>query len=141
MVAPVWNRWNCLQYAVTRIAGRYALVIVPPNNVSSVHWPFLPTARVFTSRVADRCGTNTGNCCDARLTTLALIGICPESGIWELSVEAHCVAGKVMSWVVLERAAQISRLTGFGDDEELVRWHAVAEAIHAEVMEKGWSQR
>ena len=65
----------------------------------------------------------------------------PESGIWELSVEAHYVAGKVMSWVVLERAAQISRLTGFGEDEELVRWRAVAEAIHAEVMEKGWSQK
>ena len=64
----------------------------------------------------------------------------PESGIWELSVEAHYVAGKVMSWVVLERAAQISRLTGFGEDEELTRWRAVAEAIHAEVMEKGWSQ-
>jgi GH15 family glucan-1,4-alpha-glucosidase len=64
----------------------------------------------------------------------------PESGIWELSVEAHYVAGKVMSWVVLERAAQISRLTGFGEDEELVRCQAVAEAIHAEVMEKGWSR-
>ena len=45
-----------------------------------------------------------------------------------------------MSWVVLERAEQISRLTGFGEAEELVHWHAVAEAIHAEVMEKGWSQ-
>ncbi len=65
----------------------------------------------------------------------------PESGIWELSVEAHYVAGKVMSWVVLERAAQISRLTGFGEDEELTLWSAVAEAIHAEVMEKGWSNR
>jgi len=64
----------------------------------------------------------------------------PESGIWELSVEAHYVAGKVMSWVVLERAAQISRLTGFGKHEELVRWRSVAEAIHAEVMEKGWSR-
>ena len=45
-----------------------------------------------------------------------------------------------MSWVALEKAAQISRLTGFGEDEELVRWHAAAEAIHAEVIEKGWSQ-
>jgi Glycosyl hydrolases family 15 len=58
----------------------------------------------------------------------------------ELPVEAHYVAGKVMSWVVLERAEQISRLTGFGEAEELVHWHAVAEAIHVEVMEKGWSQ-
>jgi GH15 family glucan-1,4-alpha-glucosidase len=64
----------------------------------------------------------------------------PESDIWELSVEAHYVAGKVTSWVVLERAAQISRLTGFSEDEELARWRVVAEAIHAEVMEKGWSR-
>ena len=64
----------------------------------------------------------------------------PESGIWELSVEAHYVASKVMSWVVLERAAQISRFTGFGEEEELVRWHAAAEAIHAEVMRKGWNK-
>jgi hypothetical protein len=28
----------------------------------------------------------------------------PERGIWELSMEAHYVASKVMSWVVLERA-------------------------------------
>ena len=54
-------------------------------------------------------------------------------------MEAHYVAGKVMCWVVLERAAQISRLAGFGEEEELVRWHAVAEIINAEVMEKGWS--
>jgi hypothetical protein len=40
-VALSWNRWNCLQYAVTRIVDRYVLVIVPPNS---------------------RCGTNTGNC-------------------------------------------------------------------------------
>lgn len=121
-VAPSWNRWNFLQYAVTRIADRYALVIVPPSNVSSVHWPFLPTARVFTSRVTDRCGTNIGNCYDAQLTNYTCTHWhLPESGIWELSVEAHYVAGKVMSWVVLERAAQISRLTGFGEDEELVR--------------------
>src|ERR1700759_4094643 len=46
-----------------------------------------------------------------------------------------------MSWVVLERAAQLSLLTGFGEEEELVRWHAAAETIHAEVMEKGWSQK
>jgi GH15 family glucan-1,4-alpha-glucosidase len=65
----------------------------------------------------------------------------PENGIWELSVEAHYVAGKIMSWVVLERAAQISRLTGFGDDEGLSRWCAVARKVHAEVMDKGWSRK
>ena len=64
----------------------------------------------------------------------------PESGVWELPVEAHYVASKVMSWVVLERAAQIARLTGRGEDEEMAHWGAVAKAIHAEVMDKGWSQ-
>ena len=64
-----------------------------------------------------------------------------ESGIWELSVQAHYVAGKVMSWVVLERAAQISRLTGYGEEQEIAAWTATAKTIHAEVMEKGWSQK
>ncbi|MBV9298675.1 MAG: glycoside hydrolase family 15 protein, partial [Verrucomicrobia bacterium] len=50
------------------------------------------------------------------------------------------VAGKVMSWVVLERAAQIARLTGHGEDEEIADWSTTAQAIHAEVMDKGWSQ-
>jgi GH15 family glucan-1,4-alpha-glucosidase len=64
----------------------------------------------------------------------------PESGIWELPVEAHYVAGKVMSWVVLNQAEGIARRTGHGQQEELARWRAAADAIHAEVMEKGWNE-
>jgi GH15 family glucan-1,4-alpha-glucosidase len=64
-----------------------------------------------------------------------------ESGIWELSVQAHYVAGRVMSWVVLERAAQIARITGHGEEEEIAGWTATAQTIHAEVMEKGWSKK
>jgi GH15 family glucan-1,4-alpha-glucosidase len=64
----------------------------------------------------------------------------PESGIWELSVEAHYVAGKVMSWVVLKRAEEIARRTGRGEKEELARWGAAAKIIYAEVMDKGWNQ-
>jgi len=74
-------------------------------------------------------------CCSTRavryLTTLVLIGICPRAAFGNSPWKSNNVAGKVMSWVVFERAAQISRLTGFGEDEELVRWHAVAEVIHA----------
>ena len=55
----------------------------------------------------------------------------PESGIWELSVEAHYVASKAMCWVVLERALQIARLTGRGEDGEIRRWSSAAKAIHA----------
>lgn len=64
----------------------------------------------------------------------------PESGIWELAVIAHYVAGKVMSWVVLKRAEEIAQHTGHGEKSELARWRMAAETIHAEVMEKGWSQ-
>ena len=45
-----------------------------------------------------------------------------------------------MSWVTLERAANISLLTGFGEDEELVHSTLSPKISHAEVMEKGWSQ-
>ena len=41
-----------------------------------------------------------------------------ESGIWELLIEAHYVASKVMSWVVLERAVRIARLTGYGENDQ-----------------------
>ena len=119
-VIPSSMRWNCLQYAATKIAVRCALEIVPPSNVSSVHWPSLSTAHAFTS--------NGGSLQDKHWRLLRRVAnyTCahwhlPESGIWELSVEAHYVAGKVMSWVVLERVAQISRLTGFGEGEELAR--------------------
>jgi GH15 family glucan-1,4-alpha-glucosidase len=64
----------------------------------------------------------------------------PESGIWELAVDAHYVAGKVMSWVVLKRAEEIARHTGHGEKQELARWRTAAETIHAEVMDKGWNQ-
>ena len=64
----------------------------------------------------------------------------PESGIWELAVEAHYVAGKVMSWVVLKRAEEIARRTGRGEADELACWRLTGETIHAEVMAKGWSQ-
>ncbi|MBV9998275.1 MAG: glycoside hydrolase family 15 protein [Verrucomicrobia bacterium] len=64
----------------------------------------------------------------------------PENGIWELGVEAHYVAGKVMSWVVLKRAEEIARRTGRGEQGELARWRAVADTIHAEVMDKGWNE-
>lgn len=64
-----------------------------------------------------------------------------DSGVWELPVEAHYVASKVMSWVVLDRAKRIFDLTGLGDAKEVDRWSAVGRSIHAEVMKKGWDQQ
>jgi alpha,alpha-trehalase len=65
----------------------------------------------------------------------------PENGIWELALEAHFVTSKVLSWVILERAVRIADLTGHDRDSDLVRWSKVAEAIHSEVMTRGWSQK
>jgi GH15 family glucan-1,4-alpha-glucosidase len=61
-----------------------------------------------------------------------------DSGVWELPEEAHYVASRVMSWVVLERAVYIAGKTGHGTETD--HWRETAAQIHAEVMEQGWSE-
>lgn len=61
----------------------------------------------------------------------------PDSGIWELPAEQHYVSSKVMSWVTLQRTVEIAKRTGHAG--EIGRWLPVMDAIHAEVMERGWS--
>ena len=65
----------------------------------------------------------------------------PENGIWELSTKADYVASKVLSWVVLERALRIAKMTGLGANEDFVRWSDAARAIHIEVTKRGWSNK
>ena len=64
----------------------------------------------------------------------------PDSGIWELAEEAHYVSGRVGGWVVLERAGRIAEHTGLGEARQLARWREEADAIHAEVMDRGWNE-
>jgi GH15 family glucan-1,4-alpha-glucosidase len=61
-----------------------------------------------------------------------------DSGVWELSQEAHYVASRVMCWVVLERAAFIAEKSGCAQETD--HWRETAAAIHREVMEKGWCE-
>ncbi|MBA2485429.1 MAG: glycoside hydrolase family 15 protein [Nitrospira sp.] len=63
----------------------------------------------------------------------------PDSGIWELGSEQHYVSSKVMSWVALDRAARIAERLGHVD--RVSPWRAVMKTIHAEVMDRGWSQK
>jgi GH15 family glucan-1,4-alpha-glucosidase len=63
----------------------------------------------------------------------------PENGIWELPERRHYISSKVLSWVALERAMRIARQ--FKPAYDLATWQSTAEAIHAEVMDKGWSER
>jgi GH15 family glucan-1,4-alpha-glucosidase len=62
----------------------------------------------------------------------------PDSGIWELSQLKHYVSSKVMSWVTLDRALKIAERIDRLDETD--QWGAAMKAIHAEVMERGWSE-
>ena len=63
----------------------------------------------------------------------------PDDGIWEMRAERrHFVHSKVMAWVAFDRAAALEAEAG--DPEGLAaRWRAAADAIHADVCEKGFS--
>ena len=61
-----------------------------------------------------------------------------DSGVWELPEEAHYVASRVMSWVVLDRAIYIARRTNRPGEAD--HWRETADAIRAEVMDKGWCE-
>ncbi|NUO73644.1 MAG: glycoside hydrolase family 15 protein, partial [Frateuria sp.] len=60
-----------------------------------------------------------------------------DHGIWELDQERHYVSSKVMAWVVLERAG---RIRSHLHEPVPAHWSQTREAIHAEVMQRGWSE-
>jgi GH15 family glucan-1,4-alpha-glucosidase len=62
-----------------------------------------------------------------------------DSSIWEVRAGVqHYVFSKVMCWVALDRAIRMAEELDLPGD--LDRWRAERSAIHAEVMEKGWSE-
>jgi GH15 family glucan-1,4-alpha-glucosidase len=61
-----------------------------------------------------------------------------DAGIWELPEEAHHVTSRVMCWVALDRAIHIAGKTGHPGKTD--HWREAANAIHAEVMAKGWCE-
>lgn len=71
----------------------------------------------------------------------------PDSGIWELPQQEQYTSSKVMSWVVLDRAVKIAERTGHASatdpetDPETDYWKRQRDAIHAHVMEHGWSEK
>ncbi|MGH2518007.1 MAG: glycoside hydrolase family 15 protein [Ktedonobacterales bacterium] len=63
----------------------------------------------------------------------------PDSGIWELPAKEQYTSSKVMSWVVLDRALKIAARTGHGSETD--NWREVRDAIHADVLAHGWSEK
>jgi GH15 family glucan-1,4-alpha-glucosidase len=63
----------------------------------------------------------------------------PDNGIWELPERQHFVSTRVLSWVALDRAVRIARKVK--PDFDVSAWQTELPIIHAEVMERGWSER
>lgn len=61
----------------------------------------------------------------------------PDNGIWEFSEQQYYVSSRVMSWTALERTVRIAAKLDLEYDTSL--WKESMSQIHAEVMERGWS--
>jgi GH15 family glucan-1,4-alpha-glucosidase len=62
----------------------------------------------------------------------------PDQGIWEARGEPrHYVSSKLMSWVALDRAAQLADLRGAGD--QAATWRKAAEQVREEILTRGVS--
>ncbi|MCY1650840.1 MULTISPECIES: glycoside hydrolase family 15 protein [Streptomyces] len=62
----------------------------------------------------------------------------PDEGLWEVRGERrHFVHSKVMAWVAADRAVRtLEENPGLPGDAD--RWRAMRDAVHAEVLEKGY---
>jgi GH15 family glucan-1,4-alpha-glucosidase len=60
----------------------------------------------------------------------------PDQGIWEMrGPPRYFVASKVMCWIAIDRGIKLAR--DRDDQERVDRWTAAADALHAEICEKG----
>jgi trehalose 6-phosphate phosphatase len=60
----------------------------------------------------------------------------PDHGIWEIRTRRrHYVHSKIMCWVTMDRAC---KLAAYHLPEVPREWASLRDAIHAEVMERGW---
>jgi GH15 family glucan-1,4-alpha-glucosidase len=64
----------------------------------------------------------------------------PDSSIWEVRGEVrHYVFSKVMSWVALDRGVRMADELGLESNTD--DWRLQRDALHAEIMERGWSEQ
>lgn len=62
----------------------------------------------------------------------------PDAGIWEARTAGrHYTYSKVWAWVALTRAVALARQ--LNADAPIAAWHAEAETIREEVLEKAWN--
>ena len=64
----------------------------------------------------------------------------PDSSIWEVRGEVrHYVFSKVMSWVAMDRGVRMAEELSL--DGNTAEWRVQRDALHAEILERGWSER
>jgi alpha,alpha-trehalase len=64
----------------------------------------------------------------------------PDQGIWEArGAPRHYVSSKLMCWVAADRGARLAGLEG--EEELAAQWQAAADAIRADILERGVSER
>jgi GH15 family glucan-1,4-alpha-glucosidase len=63
----------------------------------------------------------------------------PDNGIWELPLRQHFVSSRISCWVTLDRAVRIAGKVK--PDFDVSAWQGELAKIHAEVMERGWSEK
>jgi GH15 family glucan-1,4-alpha-glucosidase len=64
----------------------------------------------------------------------------PDSSIWEVRGEVrHYVFSKVMSWVAMDRGVRMAEELGL--EGNTAEWGVQRDALHAEILERGWSER
>jgi GH15 family glucan-1,4-alpha-glucosidase len=62
----------------------------------------------------------------------------PDDGIWEVrGPRRQFTHSKVMAWVAVDRA--VRSVEEFGFDGPVAKWRTLRDAIHAEVLEKGYN--
>jgi GH15 family glucan-1,4-alpha-glucosidase len=60
----------------------------------------------------------------------------PDQGIWEArGAPRHYVSSKLMSWVALDRAAELAGIAG--EPDRAAAWAATAGEIRADILERG----
>jgi GH15 family glucan-1,4-alpha-glucosidase len=64
----------------------------------------------------------------------------PDSSIWEVRGEVRqYVFSKVMSWVAMDRGIRMAEELGL--DGNTAEWLVQRDALHAEILRRGWSER
>ncbi|HEY5058409.1 MAG TPA: glycoside hydrolase family 15 protein [Gaiellaceae bacterium] len=62
-----------------------------------------------------------------------------DAGIWEVrGPERHFTHSKVMAWVAFDRALRM--VDDYGAPGPADRWRVIRKAIHAEVLDRAWSE-